>query len=633
MNRLLLILSIVLCSCTTQAIRPVGESVFGLDASKEIPVADARLNYPEDAVEAADGTLYISDTHLHVIRRMKDGVISNFVGTYSAGYNGDGDRSAVMLNTPTGLLISKDQKYLFFADSQNGIIRRVDLNGGGVETVAGTPGNTQVLPVSGRPALGGPIGYASVLKYDPDGDMCYQTSQMTPGNTAIDGGVYCIQNNGITKQVEIKAGYKLHGIRDFLITKDHVYILRSLELLQTSSDGSIKSIKLEIQHGKGLIEDGRGVIVGVHTGIFKVSEDMKLTPFIGGFANVSNIKKYSGGLLVVDSDQGALYSLANTVKTQLTGYSSAALGALTSVTKYGDDKLLILDNQRPRIFLYEPKTGKSSLWAGTGEQKLASINVDKLVTTFYYPRSIAADRHGNVFVAEPHRIMKIDKRGVITRYAGYERDGDADSANPENARFRSVGSMSIGSDDSLYIADTYNNKIRKVSRSGAVTTVVGTGKLGTPVPGAQATKSNLNHPLSVHVAPDGELYVSDSWNNSVIRVDTNGIVHAFAGKPVQSNYQGMGLLAGDNEEAKNARLNTPAFAVRDSKGNTYISDQFNHRIRKISDSGIITTFAGDVQGYAPHGARLNFPNGLQIIGRYLYVADSGNRLIVRYKID
>jgi sugar lactone lactonase YvrE len=228
--------------------------------------------------------------------------------------------------------------------------------------------------------------------------------------------------------------------------------------------------------------------------------------------------------------------------------------------------------------------------------------------------------------------MKIDKLGIVSRYAGYERDGDTDNKIPENARFRSIGSMSMGSDDSLYVADTYNNKIRKISRSGAVTTVAGTGKPGAPLPGAQAIKSNLNHPLAVYATPDGELLVSDSWNNNVIRIDAQGVVHEFAGKPMPSNYQGMGLLAGDNEEAKASRLNTPAYAVMDKRGNTYVSDHFNHRIRKISRSGVITTFVGDVQGYAPLGARLNFPNGLQIIDDYLYVADSGNRLIARYKI-
>lgn len=632
MKRILLALSVFLCSCDVTETKPPGEPVFGLNASKAIPVESARLNYPEDAIEAKDGSIYISDTHLHVIRRMKDGVITTFAGTFNSGYNGDGDRLSVMLNTPTGLLMSDDQKYLYIADSGNAIIRRIEIQSGKVETIAGVPGVSGTLPISGKPANGGVVGYATVLKFDPNGSMCYQTSKMSERNTALDGGIYCITTEGLTEEVKIDAGFELHGIRDFLITENFTYFIRATKLYQISKSGTIKSTEFPIQHGKGLIADGRDVIVGNHTVIYRVTEDMQQSTLSSGFANVSNIKNYSQGLLVVDSDQGVIYSIGNEIKTQLTGYSNDAVGALTSVAKFGKDKLLILDNQRPRIFLYDTKTGESSLWAGTGEQKLAAINIDKLATTFYYPRSIVADPLGNVFIAESHRIMKIDQNGMVSRYAGYERDGDIDSDNPENARFRSIGSMSIGEDGSLYVADTYNNKIRKIAKDGKVTTVAGNGEVGRPTPGALATKSSLNHPLSV-VATDDGLLVSDSWNNSIIRIDSHGIVHEFAGVPMPSGYQGMGSLSGDESDAKLSHLNTPANVAKDSKGNVYVSDQFNHRIRKVSKSGKITTLAGDVQGYAPLGARLNFPNGLQILGDYLYVADSGNRLIVRYKIN
>lgn len=633
MKRLLLVLCVTLYACAPQGDKPIGESIFGIDAAKPTPAGSARLNYPQDAVEAADGSIYVSDTHLHVIRRMKDGVISTFVGTYRSGYNGDGDRLAVMLNTPTGLLISNDQKYLYFADSQNAIIRRVDIKTGHVETVAGAPGITSKLPVSGVPALGGTIGYASVLKYDPDGRICYQTSSMSPKNTAIDGGIYCITKDGMTQEVKINAGFQLHGIRDFLIEKDYIYFIRSKEMHQVSKDGTIKSIDLPIQHGKGLVADGTDVILGAHTAIYRVTKDMQQSTLSTGYANVSNIKKYSHGLLVVDSDQGALYSIENDVKQQLTGFSGDAVGALTSVAKFGKDKLLILDNQRPRIFLYDTKTGKSSLWAGTGAQKLSAINIDKLATTFYYPRSIAADEDGNVFVAEPHRIMKIGKDGMVTRYAGHELAGDVDSPIPENARFRSIGGMSVSAHGDLFVADTYNNKVKKIAKDGKVTTIAGTGIEGTPVTGAQATSSNINHPLGVLSLPDGKVLVADSWNNNVFLINTSGAVEPFAGQALQSGYQGMGTLSGDHGAAAIAGLNTPAHIVADKKGNIYVSDHFNHRIRKISTTGMIDTLAGDIQGYAANGALLNFPNGLEVIGDYLYVADSGNRIIVRYKID
>lgn len=635
MKKLLLVAALTLCGCedASQTGPIVGEVIFGVDSSKPMPAENSRLNYPEDAVEAKDGSIYISDTHLHVIKRMKDGVIENFAGTFNAGYNGDGDRASAMLNTPTGLLISNDQKYLLFADSGNAIIRRIELNTGKIETIAGIPGNPKELPTTGKPALGFAAGYASVLKYDPQGRMCYQTSKMSLENTSIGGGIFCIKNDGTTEAVKTNTKFGLDGIRDFLITDSHTYILRSTELHKISKSGEIKSLDIPIQHGKGLIADKEDIILGVHTEINRVSKNLKKTTIANGFANVSNIKKYSKGMLVVDSDQGVVYSFDGINKTQLTGTSTNSVGALTSVAQYGEGKLLILDNQRPRIFIYDIKSGKSSVWAGTGAQGWATINVDKLDTKFYYPTAIAVDNDLNVFISEQHRIMKIDNKGQVSLFAGNDRDGDVDSEKPENARFRSISGLSFGRDGSLYVSDTYNNKIRKISVSGKVGTIAGTGVAGSPVFGKPAISVPLNHPLGVIPMENGEVLIADSWNNSVVRVDQQGILHAFAGKPIQAGYQGMGDYSGDNQPAINAGLNTPAKIAVDSHGNVFISDQFNHRVRMVSKDGNIITIAGEAQGFAPNGKRLNFPNGLQIIDGQLYVADSGNRLIARYRIE
>lgn len=634
MKRLLIFVSIALCACGAPKEPLVGEVVFGTAASDAVPSAASRLNYPEDAVEGPDGSIYISDTHLHVIRRMKDGIVEVFAGTFNPGYNGDGHRTSVQLHTPTALLISQDQSELIVADSGNGIIRKINLAKGTVSNVAGLPGYTTLaLPKNGDVALGSPIGYAAALKYDDNGRICYSSSQMTTGRTAVDGGVFCISKEGRIEPIELQLPFKAHGIRDFLMTGEYTYFLRDSNLYQLSRSGALKALELHTQHGKGLIQQGNDVIVSKHTSIYQVHSDLTYTSLSSNYANVSNIKKSSKGLLVVDSDQGVIFSIENNEKKQLIGTSGDSVGALTGITRFGQGQLLILDNQRPRIFLYDIASGKSSLWAGTGNQQMASINVDKLDTGFYYPSSLAADSNGNVYVAEPNRIMKIDPHGQVSRYAGHDTAGDVDSDNPENARFRSIGAISLNADGDLFIADTYNNKVKKISTKGNVTTVAGTGTAGIPRPGTPATATNINHPLGVLARKGGDLLIADAWNNNIIRIDSDGVVHEFAGTPAYSTYQGLGSFSGDNQDATGATLNTPAYLTADAAGNIYISDHFNHKIRKVSRSGVISTIAGDSQGYAPLGKRLNFPNGLQVIDGYLYVADSGNRLIVRYKVD
>ncbi|MDD1955461.1 SMP-30/gluconolactonase/LRE family protein [Pseudomonas sp. B21-036] len=632
MKKLLLASALVLGGCgdTAPAGLILGDVIFGIDSSKPMPVENARLNYPEDAVEASDGTIYVSDTHLHVIRKIKDGIVENFAGTFESGFNGDGPRESVMLNLPTGLLISDDQKYLNFADSGNNLIRRINIESGEVSTIAGIRGGEE-LPNVGTAAATSPIGYTASLKYDENGNLCFPSTRMIKG-ISVEGGIFCIDKSQTIIPSATTSTQKFEKAKDILIGENESYVTEVNKLYRFKQNKDTEVLKMQSGYGKGLAKLGNTLFVGNHTLLYAVDESFNSKIAASGFANISNVKPYHGGLLITDSDQGVIYSFDGVNKTQLTGTSPNAIGALTSVAQYGEGKLLILDNQRPRIFILDIATGESSVWAGTGEQGWASINVDKLNTKFYYPTTLAVDKNLNVFVSEQHRIMKIDASGQVSRFAGHDTYGDVDDENPENARFKSIAGMSFGADGTLYVTDTYNHKIRKISPTGKVTTLIGNGSAGTPVIGGTANMSKLNHPLGAIALKDGDVLIADGWNNSVLRVDTDGIIHSFAGKQKYSIYQGMGSYAGDNGLAVDAELNTPTKLAADENGNVFITDQFNHKIRMVSKDGKITTIAGEAQGFAPHGKRLNFPNGIQVIDGHLYVADSGNRVVVKYKI-
>lgn len=633
MKKLLLASALALCGCDSNTpTGPVtGDVIFGFDASKPIPVENSRLNYPEDAVETKDGSIYVSDTHLHVIRKITNGTMEPFAGTFEAGFNGDGARESVTLNTPTGLLLSEDEKYLTFSDSGNGLLRRINLETGQISTIAGKLGEIE-LPKAGEKADQTPIGYVAAIKHDEQGNICFPSSHIVNG-IVLDGGTYCIDSTDRIRINEKESDQPLQRAKDILLDKHGMYATELNKLYRFQTGKKAEHVDLQSDYGKGIVQMDKTLFVGNHTVLYAVDEHLNATVVASGFANISNVKPYHKGLLITDSDQGVLYSFDGTNKSQLTGTSADAVGALTSVAQYGEGKLLILDNQRPRIFIHDIATGKSTVWAGTGEQGWASINVDKMNTNFYYPTSIAVDADLNVYIAEQHRIMKIDAAGQMSRFAGYEKDGDIDSDNPEEARFRSIGGMSVGPDGALYVSDTYNSKIRKISKNGKVSTFAGTGKHGSPSFGKAADQVDLNHPLGVLALPGGDVLIADSWNNAVVKVDRQGVIHPFAGKPVQSMYQGLGQFSGDDSLALNAGLNTPANLAVDKHGNVYIADHFNHRIRMVSTNGKILTLAGEAQGYAPHGKRLNFPNGVQVIDGFLYVADSGNRLVARYQIN
>ena len=607
----------------------LAEVVYGVDPGATRSTADIRLNLPEDAVQTADGSIYVTDTHSHVIRRIKDGVVTVFAGSFLSGYNGDGLKANTNLNLPTALMLSSDGASLLFADSGNYLLRKIDLASGRILTIAGQAGRS-ALPSDGVLAKDGTIGWVSTLKLDKFGNIWFPSTHADP--VAPEGGLFYISTDGKIRRKALAVPGGLLSVRDIHLGEGFTDFIRGREYLRIHDDGRSQSVVLPADAGKGILAIEDGVLIGAHTAVMKLDNEFKLSTLAGGFANVSNIKKLSTGYLVVDSDQGVLYSFDGKEKKQLTGFSEFTDGALVSVIKHGTG-LLILDNQRAVIWKVDPVTGKSILWAGTGTQGWASIDIDKLRTSFYYPNGIAADAEGNVYVIEQHRVMKIGADGQVKLHAGYETAGDLDSTNPIAARFRSIGGIAFDATGNMLVADTYNNKIRKVTPSGVVTTIAGTGRSGKTTFGVQGQTADLNRPSGILPLADGSVLIADSWNNTVHKLGTDGIIRPFAGKVQFTGYQGNGSYSGDGGPAVDAGLNTPVGMSLARDGSVFIADQFNHRIRKVTPDGKIQTFAGGSQGFAPQGKLLNFPNGMMVSDQGLYVADSGNRIILRYKVE
>lgn len=605
-------------------------AIFGVDPGTPTLMAEARFNYPEDAIEAPDGSIYLSDTHSHVIRHIKDGVVSVFAGTLNAGFNGDGHRLTTSLNLPTALLFSNDGQSLHFADSGNRLIRKINMETGAVEIVAGKPSEAMIAQ-DGANARHSPIGWVSAMKLGSDGSICFPAAHIENERT-IGGGIFCLLSDGKIRKMQFNVPFEMHKVRDISIGLSSNDFTLDTNFYRYFHDGTLKKTTITSGFGKGIEQDWRGSLVGSHTSLLHIDHSLKVSTVASGFANISNIKPTKKGYLITDSDQGAIYSLESGEKKQLTGTAPARNGALVDVSLYDENTLLILDNQMPRIFRYDLRTGIASHWAGTGTQGWASINVDKLKTNFYYPAAIAVDANKNVYVAEQHRIMKIDVAGLVSLFAGYETPGDIESQNPPNARMQGIRGMTFDVAGNMYVADTYNNKVRKIAPNGRVETFAGTGEAAAPLLGVPATESPLNRPHSVLPLTDGSVLIADTWNNAVLRIDGNGITHPFAGVPTYGHYQGMGAMYGDEGVAKEAQLNGPVALAHDKEGNIFIADHFNHRIRVVSRNGKIRTFAGDTQGYAPSGKRLNFPAGVVTINEQIFVADSGNRLVVRYHL-
>lgn len=246
------------------------------------------------------------------------------------------------------------------------------------------------------------------------------------------------------------------------------------------------------------------------------------------------------------------------------------------------------------------------------------------------PRGLAMDAGGNLYIADGNncRIRKIATNGVITTVAGNGIAGySGDNGPATSAQLAYQLGVAVNASGELYIADSYNHRIRKVAANGIITTVAGTGSPGYSGDGGPATSAQINNINNVAVDGEGNLYIADYSNYRIRKVSANGIIATIAGTGAQG-------YSGDRGPAVNAQVSTLWGLTVDAGGNLYMADYLNHRIRKITANGTITTVAGTgVYGFLGDGgpatsANLAYPTGVAVdLAGNLYIVDGDNYLI------
>jgi cysteine-rich repeat protein len=253
-------------------------------------------------------------------------------------------------------------------------------------------------------------------------------------------------------------------------------------------------------------------------------------------------------------------------------------------TADGFGNLFIAD--RYRVRRVDAISGTITTIAGTGTQGYTGDGGPAVAAQLSTINGIAVDRLGNVYVADSanHCIRRIDVAGTISTFAGTGVAGfSGDDGAATAAQLTQPNAVAFDADGNLYISDRGNDRVRRVSVTGIITTVAGDGTNGSAGDDGPATAAQLDFPRALAVA-NGVLYIADSSGHRVRRVDSAGMITTVAGT-------GVAGFSGDNGAATSAMLNSPNGLAIDSKGSIYIADAGNNRIRKIT-AGVITTVAG-----------------------------------------
>lgn len=217
--------------------------------------------------------------------------------------------------------------------------------------------------------------------------------------------------------------------------------------------------------------------------------------------------------------------------------------------------------------------GNGSLGFADGQGTAAAFN---------FPEGLAVDHSGNVYVVDNgnERIRKISPTGMVTTLAGSGARGSADGIRG-TASFDGPWGITIDSSGNLYVSDQGNYKIRKITPDGVVTTLAGSGEKGKT--NGKAITASFNHPDGLTVDAAGNVYVVDEENYMIRKITPNGFVTTFAGNSNIGSADGIGI---------NASFNVPTGVALDAAGNLYIADQGNFKIRKITPQAVVTTIAG-----------------------------------------
>jgi uncharacterized protein YjdB len=611
---------------------------YGVTTSAKSDIPLLTFGYHTDFAFDSNNNMYVVDALDNVIRKISaDGKSSVLAGGEEG--NADGKGSLAMFYHPTAIQYDP-AGFLYVVDSLNHRICKVSLDGD-VSTFVTT--NAQPwgmdLDSSGNLYVTFPsaLQNGGIAKIDKQGKLEIVPINKNKLNLSVD---IEIADNGLLYILDAWDS----GIYSLNQKGDLTTLAGNAEV--GYSDGSYGGAKFDEPYKMEMDKDGNLLVADVgNCRIRKVTPNGVVTTVLGDgtrkFSPGSKANAQVGYVYALHFDNlGNLYFSTDSpniiAKWDTNDMVSAVYGAGENGFSVGEplpiqDPIGVVADQQGNTYVSEgrqnrikkiAKDGTMSIFAGSGVAGFADGTGKQ--AKFNCPQGLAIDNSGNIYVADTynHRIRKITPAGVITTIAGTSFSGYMDGAAAK-AQFNFPAGIAIDTSGNLYIADSGNNMIRKLTIANAtVTTLAGSRMFG--YADGTGMQAQFFLPTGIDIDSNNNLYVVELFNHAVRKVTMAGVVTTFAGD------REAGYVDGD---AAAARFDGPYdLAVDKVTNNVYVSDMHNHAIRLINQSGQVTTFAGNGKPGGLGGpiatAQFNNPDGIALDAKgNLIIADNGNNLV------
>jgi sugar lactone lactonase YvrE len=568
---------------------------------------------------------------------------SGYITTAAGGRNGDGFQAQLAnLALPASMTLDPQRQHLFIADTAHQKVRRVELATGVITTVAGSGGHG--FAGDGGPATRARFSGISAVAADRD------------RNLYVGDGA----DNAVTftriRRVDASTGIitTIAGSGDCTAGADSYEGLAENapmcgELgggMVAADDGSVYFTNWDALRVQRLYSEGGHWYIATVVGSGTSGTGGDGGPALQAqFKSLAGLGQDANGNLYVSDPVAGTVRRINTSATPWTiegiSHGGYPYGLWTDVAA-GAGSIYYADPSAGQISKVELPSGKSSVVAGNGvTADSCGDGLPAILACLDTPAGVAVDAQGNIYISDVwgSRVRVVRPPGIIDTFVGTGCPYPGDGRAATDAGLCDAQGVAFGPDGAMYIGDTGNHRVRKIAADPAthlitpessITTVAGTGTPGYNGDGIPATQAQLGTPNGVAVDREGNIYIADTGNDRVRKVDTSGTISTVAGI-------GVFGYSGDGGPAILAQLGGPVrVAYDDDRHLLYVDDYANYMIRRVDASGTITRVAGNgTYGYSGDGgdatqAALRLPWAIALDPNgALYISDTGNNRIRR----